>query len=71
MARKRAEPGHYARCIDEFTRDYLLELLDDCSFNITAARQFSGMGKTTLYTLIKRYGITREVVWARNRKGAA
>lgn len=54
--------GHYARCINAFIRDYLIELMDEHCFNAASAARFAGMSRSGLYKLLTQHRITRDAV---------
>lgn len=42
-------------------RRMLLDLLQRCGGNVSLAKKFSGMHRSTIYRMIKKYGLQRGV----------
>lgn len=49
------------RTIGRFNRDYICELLKTCEWNISEAARLSGLDRGSLYRLMKKHGIAREL----------
>ncbi len=45
--------------LSELEKSYIVQLLDECSWNIEKISKISGIGKTTLYRKLKEYNISR------------
>jgi two-component system NtrC family response regulator len=49
---------HRNQVMDAAERDYLLKLQDKCGNDINLAMQISGLGRTRLYNLLKKHGLS-------------
>lgn len=56
------------RCIDVFERQYLQQLLDETSYNLSRVARLSGLNRRTIYRLMEKHGIVnkRSAEWPVN-----
>jgi DNA-binding NtrC family response regulator len=48
------------RCIDSFERQYLTQLLDETSYNLSKVARLSGLNRRTIYRLMEKHGIVNK-----------
>ncbi|MBX7244231.1 MAG: sigma-54 dependent transcriptional regulator [Candidatus Sumerlaeaceae bacterium] len=44
------------RCVENFEKNYLRAILENCRYNITKVARVSGLNRRTIYRLMERYG---------------